>query len=89
VNEWLGNDRSKRYLLSRRELQLIGRQRPYLVWGPQQSQKEALLARSKQRLRFHVGTAFLVASLAVLSLAWWYSPWGQIWQVKRELMWLP
>jgi hypothetical protein len=51
VNEWLGNDRNRRYLLRRREWRLIEKQRPYLVWGPQQTFKEELLARSKKRSR--------------------------------------
>ncbi len=33
VNEWLGNNRSSRYLFSPRELWSIERQKPYLIWG--------------------------------------------------------
>lgn len=31
VNEWLGNNRARRYLLTRRELRLIRKQNPYLM----------------------------------------------------------
>ena len=51
VNEWLGNDRAARSLLTRRELRTIERQKPYVVWGANQREKEALLARSQRRWR--------------------------------------
>jgi tetratricopeptide (TPR) repeat protein len=85
VNEWLGNQQSRRYLLTWREWRLIQGQSPFLVWGVNKVHKEALLAKSQQYWRLRVGTASLVALLFVFSIAWWYSPWGQIWQVKRDL----
>jgi hypothetical protein len=85
VNEWLGNERTRRYLLTWREWRLIQRQRPFLEWGPRQSQKEALLAQTRRYWRGVVAAASLLALLLVASVVWWRSPWGQIWLVKREL----
>jgi hypothetical protein len=85
VNEWLGNDCSVRYLLTWRELRTIERQRPYIVWGAKQPLKERLLAYSRQRRRVRIAGASLLVILPLMVLAGWYSPWGQMWQVKREL----
>ncbi|MHC4399341.1 MAG: nSTAND1 domain-containing NTPase, partial [Planctomycetota bacterium] len=85
VNEWLGNDRSSRYLLSLGEWWLIWRQRARLVWGPRRRQKEELLRLSRRR--YQVRGAFLMVATLVVAcgVAWWYSPSGQIYQCKHEL----
>jgi hypothetical protein len=85
VNEWLGNHRARRYLLTGREWRLVQRQRPFLVWGANQSQKEALLAQTQRYWRRCAGAALLVALLFVFPIGWWHSSWGQIWQVKRDI----
>lgn len=64
VNEWLGNNRASRYLLTWREWWLIQKQRPYLVWGKQKTQKDVLLGKS--RLRFTRRASFLVLLLVGL-----------------------
>ena len=55
VNEWLGNQRSPRFLLVWRELLLIQRHRPYLVWGSKQTQKERLIRLSQRRTYSRLG----------------------------------
>ena len=85
VNEWLGNNRARRYLLTWREVRLIQRQKPYVVWGTLKSQKEALLAQSRQRLHVYAGKASLVVLLISCFFGGWYSPWGQIWRVKLHI----
>jgi len=85
VNEWLGNQRSSRYLLTWRELWLIEQQKPYLIWGANRSHKESLLSRSKNHFYRVIGIiATVLLAIAVYS-SWLFSPWGQIWQVRREL----
>jgi tetratricopeptide (TPR) repeat protein len=85
VNEWLGNQRNPRYLLSLGELWFIQRQKPYLVWGTNQRQKEQLLNTSKQRY-YRIFTAVsLILLLLLSSWAWLISPPGQLWRFKSEL----
>ena len=86
VNEWLGNSCSSRYLLSWRELRRVERQRPYLFLGHLKSQKEALLNESKKRRRSYIAMIMLPLVLLFLAFGWLYSPAGQIWQVKRNLL---
>ena len=87
VYEWLGNNRSGRYLFGPRELWQIERQRPYLVWGSKRDQKQRLIKLSKQRL-YGAGLALvLVGLLAAAGSGWMYlTPKGQIWNAKRQLM---
>jgi hypothetical protein len=66
VNEWLGNGRSNRYLLSWRELWLLHQQKAYLVWGTNRKQKERLLRQSWQRV-YRAGWALLAALVLLLS----------------------
>lgn len=68
VNEWLGNDRDRRYLLRWRELRQIRKQQPYLVWGKREAQKRELLRQSRRRLKRN----FLLAlSPIVLIIIFW------------------
>ena len=85
LNEWLGNDRAHRYLLTWRDWRRIRRQQPFLEWGARKRQKEALLAQTRQYWRRCAGAAALFALLLLSAVALWFSPWGQIWLVKREL----
>jgi hypothetical protein len=86
VNEWLGNNRSRRYLFSWRELWLLNQQHKHLVWGNNRREKERLIKQSWQRIR-RAGLAILVAIVLILSsfLAW-LSPPGQIWQMQRDVL---
>src|SRR5262249_20673603 len=86
VNEWLGNNRSSRYLLTWHELRLITRQKPYLSWTLQKNQKEMLLSESKRRLRWYIGGATLAVMLVSCSFLLYKSSWGQIWLIKRSLI---
>lgn len=85
VHEWLGNDRARRYLLTWRELRRIQRQKPYLEWGANKDHKEALIAQSRRQLHWRAGGSAFAVLLAISSLGWWYSPWGQIWLAEQEL----
>ena len=85
VNEWLGNDRARRYLLTWRDWRRIRRHRPFLEWGTRKRQKEALLAETRQYWRRCAGVVALLVLLLLSAVALWFSSWGQIWLVKREL----
>ncbi|ELS02769.1 NACHT domain protein, partial [Xenococcus sp. PCC 7305] len=85
VNEWLGNRRSSRYLFNWRELGLIRQQKPFLVWGANHKNKEKLLQRSWRRLYKQLVAVGMVLVFGLVGLGWWYSPQGQIQQVRWEL----
>jgi tetratricopeptide (TPR) repeat protein len=86
VNEWLGNQRSRRYLFNWRELRLIQRHKPFLIWGGKRRQKERLIAQS-QRSVYGKLTAVLAILLSILlGWLWLSSPTGIIWQTRRELV---
>ncbi|MEK7727349.1 MAG: SUMF1/EgtB/PvdO family nonheme iron enzyme [candidate division KSB1 bacterium] len=71
ANEWLGNNRDRRYLLNWRELRRVHQQRAYLTWGQRAEEKQALLARSKRRFGLRAGAvALVVVMLAALRLGW-------------------
>ena len=85
VNEWLGNNCSSRYLFNLRELWLIERQKPYLMWGNNRRQKERLLSKSQRRYQSY-GAIFTVLLLVMVSVfSWLQTPGGQIQQVRWEL----
>ena len=86
VNEWLGNQRQSRYWFGPRELWLLERQRPYLVWGAKRPQKEHLLRLSRWRT-YGIGSALVLVALVTTSFySWlWFTPWGQIQQVEWQL----
>ncbi|MEO0408748.1 MAG: hypothetical protein AAF289_15500 [Cyanobacteria bacterium P01_A01_bin.135] len=86
VNEWLGNGRSRRYLLGWRELWSIWRQWPYLVWGAKRRQKEALIRVSQRRASWVLGG--LAAIVLVVGAGYGYLNFtvpGQIQWVRWEL----
>lgn len=85
VNEWLGNSRAARYLLTWRELRIIEQMWPYLHWGLQETQKRELFARSRQRRNRWLTGAAAGMAIACAVLLWLRSPWGEIWQMKRDL----
>ncbi len=85
VNEWLGNQKSNRYLFNWQELRLFQQQKPYLVWGANQIHKENLLKRSWQKLTRQLIAMAMVLVLGLLGIGWWHTPWGQIQQVRWEL----
>ncbi len=71
ANEWLGNDRAARYLLTGGELRQINRQRPYLVWGKQADLKQELLKRSTHKWKQQAGVAlFGLVLLVLLAVGW-------------------
>lgn len=85
VNEWLGNHYSSRYLFNFRELWLIQRQKHYLIWGSNRSQKERLLSQSRRRFDAY-GAIFTVILLILVAIfSWFVSPWGQIYQINQGL----
>ncbi len=87
VNEWLGNQRQSRYFFGVRELWRIERQLPYIVWGPKRRQKEQLLRLSRRRVYGGAaGLALVVLIAAGFSGVWFYTPWGQMQQVRGQLL---
>ena len=86
VNEWLGNDCDRRWLLTIQELYLIGRQRPYLVWGAKHRQKQRLLRLSRQRLYRTVLALAIIAGVFSGAGGWLsFTPQGQIMQIEWQL----
>jgi tetratricopeptide (TPR) repeat protein len=86
VNEWLGNNRSSRYLFSLGELWFLQQQRPYLVWGVKRQQKVQLIAKSKQRIYWAFGGVGFFLLLVMGGWGWWnHTSWGQLTQIRWKL----
>ena len=67
VNEWLGNNRFSKYLLSWNEWNLIKGQKEFLNWEPKRDQKQELLQKTRKKFISYaciVGT-FLLISIAI------------------------
>jgi tetratricopeptide (TPR) repeat protein len=86
VNEWLGNNRSSRYVFNLKELWSIEQQKPYLIWGSKLQQKQELLEQSKRRIYWILG-GFWGVLLAVIVIWGWlnYTSWGQLTQIRWQL----
>ncbi|MBW4532987.1 MAG: tetratricopeptide repeat protein [Pleurocapsa minor HA4230-MV1] len=86
VNEWLGNNRSSRYLFNLKELWSIEQQKPYLIWGSKRQQKQKLLEQSKRRIYGRYGS---FGGVLLLGMGIWgglnYTPWGQLTQIRWRL----
>jgi tetratricopeptide (TPR) repeat protein len=86
VNEWLGNQQKSRFLLGWRELWLIRQQRPYLVWGTKQSQKEKLISLSQRRAYRILGLSGVVAIMLGTFCGWLnFTTLGQMQNIRWEL----
>ena len=77
VREWLDNGKSRRYLLTWPEWQLVSKQRSFISWGNQQQQKEELLRLTAARWRHRAIAVGVLLLLAVGAAAFGYSPPGQ------------
>jgi hypothetical protein len=77
VNEWIGNNRARRYLLTFREWWLIRRNWPLIRLDSQKEQKHEFVSRSKGR--FVLGGALLSVAV-VLGFAGY---WGYAWYEAR------
>ncbi|MGR3274057.1 nSTAND1 domain-containing NTPase [Acaryochloris marina NIES-2412] len=87
VNEWLGNNHSRRYLFGLQELWSIKRQKPYLTWASKRPQKEKLLALSWRRVQEITGALIAICLGISIFLGWlWYVPEGQMQQVRWALV---
>jgi tetratricopeptide (TPR) repeat protein len=86
VNEWLGNQRNSRYLLTWRELWLVRQQEPYLILGAQHRQTAQLLRQSYRQIYQVIMVVVLFALLTIGYGGWlFYIPQGQIQRVRWEL----
>ncbi len=86
VNEWLINDRTHRYCFSLRELWLIQRQKPYLIWGNKRKDKESLIAASKQQIYRYYGIfGGIVVFIGLIWSAMEYTTMGQMIRVRGNL----
>lgn len=85
VNEWLSNDRNRRYRLSGSELRLLLRQRRHLTWGRNRRFKEQLIDASRRTQRVWYGSYVGVVVASFAFFAWWTSDHGLIYRVENEL----
>jgi tetratricopeptide (TPR) repeat protein len=85
VNEWLGNQRSRRYLFSWPELRLINKQRRFITWGAMRRAKEELIAASRKRLSWQMALTCLPLLLVICGWFGWNTNFWQIYQIKIEL----
>lgn len=85
TNEWLGNERSSRYLFSWSELWLINKHKRFVTWGKQRQAKEALLAASRRDFRWRYVVIGLVILLILFGWIGWSSNAWQIYLIKRDM----
>jgi tetratricopeptide (TPR) repeat protein len=86
VNEWLGNNRSSRYLFNLGELWSIERQKTYLLWGKKGLDKKKLIAQSEQRIYQIFGGVGCVLLLGIGGWGWSnYTPLGQLTRIRWQL----
>jgi hypothetical protein len=87
VNEWLGNQRHRRYVFNWRELRSLKQQQPFLVWGGNRRAKEQLIRQSRRWLYGWLGSGVAVMLVLTTYYGWlWFTPWGQMQQVRWELV---
>lgn len=86
VNGWIESGENARYLLNWRELWLLKKHKQSLIWGKQEEQKKRLMAKSRKHVGFQLSGVVLLIGIVALFCGWWYSPYGQIWQVRRKLV---
>jgi hypothetical protein len=85
VSEWTANGEKVRYLLTGGELKLIKRHRAQIVRNPQRAAKAKLLSRSLVLRNLKLSSVSITLLVAASVVLWWFSSWGQIWQVERDL----
>lgn len=91
VNEWIGNNRARRYLLTVRELQLINRYKTLIAMGSQKEQKQQFVSLSKKNLlgRIVIATALLVLIVTGYGGYKRYESWKESWMVVAGSGMLP
>jgi len=85
TNEWLGNGRHSRYLLSWSETRLINKHKRFITWGKERQAKEELLAASQRRFRLRSAAVVAAILLAVMGWIGWDSNTWQTYLIKRDL----
>ncbi|HWY22199.1 MAG TPA: ATP-binding protein [Candidatus Acidoferrum sp.] len=85
LNEWLGNRRSPRYLLSWSEWRLAQKHLRAGSLGPRGSLKEDFLAKSRNRLLIRVGLTLLPVVMLCSFAGWWNSRLGATYRVDADL----
>lgn len=89
ANEWVGNNRDPRYLLTRRETRLIRRHAAQLTWGANRWAKEALLKASRRRHRrassLRAGVAAVVPLVALSIGVFARTDYRWVWQARRDV----
>ena len=85
VNEWLGSGKNRRYLFSLKELGLLRKQRGFLEWGQQRSQKETLVKNSWNRSRWGLGAIGMPLGMGLAFIIWSNTPPGQIQWTRWDL----
>ncbi|MEM7182480.1 MAG: hypothetical protein AAF518_16315 [Spirochaetota bacterium] len=86
VKEWLGNERSKKHLLSIKEYSRIKRYTTFLTWGTNKEDKERLVFESEKNIVLRTLQVFGLSLFLSSPLILWLTPTGQIWQLKRDLI---
>jgi lipopolysaccharide biosynthesis regulator YciM len=89
LNEWIGNNRSRKYLLTFNEWRLVRRHRNAIISGSQKEQKEEFVSRSKSRFVLNglVWSIILLSGIAGYESYVWYErrPETQIHHARKRL----
>ncbi|HUC79470.1 MAG TPA: hypothetical protein VMR70_01085 [Flavisolibacter sp.] len=88
VNEWLGNHRSSRYLLTWRERRLLHANWPFLQWEPLQQEKQDLLKRSRKRSQRPIIVVIITGILITAGYFLMQTTNAKVWRMERDFAFL-
>lgn len=90
VNEWIGNNRARRYLLTFREWRKIKRYLTVVTSGTQKEQKKEFISRSSRRFMI-MGSSYAIISILGFGVyigyeMWWRRPETQMHYAQKRLV---
>ena len=86
TNEWLGNERARRFLLPWREWREVRRYPGLTQQADQAAAAQQLLDRSARRFRWYAASATSVLLLLACGSLWWYSTAGYRYRLRSEMI---
>lgn len=86
VNEWIGNARKRKYLLSVRDYYAIKKNETRLDFSSQSTEKKDLIAKSLRRFVAYILLLSVLPITAISYNVWRTSRYGQIYTLKKRLV---
>ncbi|MGH1362866.1 MAG: hypothetical protein ACRBF0_04865, partial [Calditrichia bacterium] len=86
LNEWIGNNKHSRYLLTWSELRLIKRLTPFITWGKRKQQKLSLVSASKLKIRMLLSPVIMLIIASIATWIWLKSDIGRNYIIEQSLV---